>query len=76
MIRCILLGHIWEVAERPSKEGDFIAGWSPVYYYEQCCVCGKKRDDSPFSKKLTEKIERLNDRARRLKKSLRRSNSK
>jgi hypothetical protein len=39
-----LLGHKWIIDERPSKEGDFKAGWSPVYYYEKCKRCGKKKN--------------------------------
>lgn len=59
-IKCFLFGHKWEMNRIPFKKGNFISGWSPVYYYEKCCVCGRERNNSPFSKKLTEKIEKTN----------------
>jgi hypothetical protein len=63
MINIKKLKHLfkckWIIDERPSKEGDFKSGWSPVYFYEKCEICGKERNNSPFSKDLTLQIESL-----------------
>ena len=74
-IKC-LFGHKWIMSERPSKPGDFKEGWGSTFFCEECSRCGKKRNDSPFSEKLTNEVEELNDGAHRLKKFIRNSNRK
>jgi hypothetical protein len=61
----------WIIDERPSKKGDFKAGWSPIYFYEKCEICGKERSDSPFTKELTIQIEELHLDGENLRKDLR-----
>ena len=74
-LKC-LFKHTWVIAERKSKHGDFKVGWGSIYFYEKCVICGKNRDNSPFSEKLTEKVEALNDRAHRLKEFIQNRNRK
>jgi hypothetical protein len=61
----------WIIDERPSKEGDFKYGWSPVFFYEKCEICDKKRNDSPFKKELTMQIEKIEIDGENLRKDLR-----
>jgi hypothetical protein len=64
---CLFGFHKWIIDERESKEGDFLYGYSPFYFYEKCERCGKTRNKSPFSEKLTERIEKLNILGNRIK---------
>ena len=59
--------HKWVFDERPSRNGDFISGYSPIFYYEKCSKCGKLRNNSSFSQILTDKIEKLNIMGEKLK---------
>lgn len=61
-----LFRHKWIIDERPSKIGDFKVGWSSIYCYEKCVICGKEKDSSPFSKELTLQIEQLNINSKKL----------
>ena len=41
--KCFFGFHKWIIDERPSKEGDFKEGWSPIYFYEKCESCDKRK---------------------------------